>query len=286
MGYDLEGTDDRNGCLPRVLLTAPYVFDVPSAGGNGRVLGRTCSFRTWASRPRAPSARGTGQDAGRLRPAHPGDARRGGRSQPGRDGSLPRRPDRRALRPPPTSLERTHGVVGFFGASSMERLPTEVAITERCAASKPSRLTIEEETCPRSSSTRRRFRLRPLIGALIKPLVAKANTDNPAMSMLHVVLLPGKGHDRHNHPDADEILYILSGHGDQMVDGRQALPLVAAGQLCSSPQERGIRPINTGWETQLTLLAIYGPSGAEEALRGPAGLSRSRAGKTAGLSRA
>ena len=27
-------------------------------------------------------------------------------------------------------LERTHGVVGFFGASSMERLPTEVAMTE------------------------------------------------------------------------------------------------------------------------------------------------------------
>jgi predicted TIM-barrel enzyme len=27
-------------------------------------------------------------------------------------------------------LEQTHGVVGFFGASSMERLPTEVALTE------------------------------------------------------------------------------------------------------------------------------------------------------------
>jgi predicted TIM-barrel enzyme len=27
-------------------------------------------------------------------------------------------------------LKHTHGVVGFFGASSMERLPTEVAITE------------------------------------------------------------------------------------------------------------------------------------------------------------
>ena len=27
-------------------------------------------------------------------------------------------------------LERTTGVVGFFGASSMERLPTEVAMTE------------------------------------------------------------------------------------------------------------------------------------------------------------
>ena len=27
-------------------------------------------------------------------------------------------------------LERTDGVAGFFGASSMERLPTEVAMTE------------------------------------------------------------------------------------------------------------------------------------------------------------
>jgi predicted TIM-barrel enzyme len=27
-------------------------------------------------------------------------------------------------------LERTTGIVGFFGASSMERLPTEVAMTE------------------------------------------------------------------------------------------------------------------------------------------------------------
>ena len=27
-------------------------------------------------------------------------------------------------------LQHTHGIVGFFGASSIERLPTEVAITE------------------------------------------------------------------------------------------------------------------------------------------------------------
>jgi predicted TIM-barrel enzyme len=26
-------------------------------------------------------------------------------------------------------LERTHGIVGFYGASSMERLPTEIAMT-------------------------------------------------------------------------------------------------------------------------------------------------------------
>ena len=35
---------------------------------------------------------------------------------------------------------------------------------------------------------------------------------------MHVVLLPGQGHERHNHPDADEILYVLAGTGEQMVD--------------------------------------------------------------------
>src|SRR5260370_21614834 len=100
---------------------------------------------------------------------------------------------------------------------------------------------------------------------LIKPLVAKANTDNPAMSMLHVVLLPGKGHDRHNHPDAVEILYILAGHGEQMVDDGKPFP-VAAGQAVFIPTGASHSTINTGWAPP-TLLAIYSPPGAGAALR-------------------
>jgi predicted TIM-barrel enzyme len=41
-------------------------------------------------------------------------------------------------------LERTSGVVGFFGASSMERLPTEIAMTENMRRFKA--ITTEEET--------------------------------------------------------------------------------------------------------------------------------------------
>ncbi len=41
-------------------------------------------------------------------------------------------------------LERTRGVVGFFGASSMERLPTEIAMTENMRRFKA--ITTEEET--------------------------------------------------------------------------------------------------------------------------------------------
>jgi predicted TIM-barrel enzyme len=37
-------------------------------------------------------------------------------------------------------LDRTHGIVGFYGASSMERLPTEEAITARVAAFQDLRL--------------------------------------------------------------------------------------------------------------------------------------------------
>src|SRR5260370_21157877 len=81
---------------------------------------------------------------------------------------------------------------------------------------------------------------------LIKPLVAKANTANPAMSLLHVVLLPGKGHTRHNHPDADEILYILAGHGEQMVDDGTPFP-VAAGQAGFFPTAGRYSPGDTRW---------------------------------------
>ena len=101
---------------------------------------------------------------------------------------------------------------------------------------------------------------------LIKPLVSAANTDSPAMSLMHVVLLPGEGHERHNHPESDEILYILSGRGEQMVDDADTFP-VTPGQTVFIPTAAFHSTVNTGWEP-LVLLAIYAPAGAEEALKG------------------
>jgi predicted TIM-barrel enzyme len=45
-------------------------------------------------------------------------------------------------------LARTHGVVGFFGASSMERLPTEVAITENMRRFKAIQFSSAETKVP------------------------------------------------------------------------------------------------------------------------------------------
>jgi oxalate decarboxylase/phosphoglucose isomerase-like protein (cupin superfamily) len=99
---------------------------------------------------------------------------------------------------------------------------------------------------------------------LIKPLVARASTEDAGVSLMHVVLLPGQGHERHNHPDADEVLYILAGTGEQMVDDEQTFP-VRPGQAVWIPRGQFHSTVNTSWEP-LTILAIYAPAGAEEAL--------------------
>jgi oxalate decarboxylase/phosphoglucose isomerase-like protein (cupin superfamily) len=101
---------------------------------------------------------------------------------------------------------------------------------------------------------------------VIKPLVAADNTEGAEVSLMHVVLLPGRGHERHNHPDAGEILYILAGRGEQMVDDGEPFE-VRAGQAVYIPTAAFHSTLNTGWEP-LTLLAIYAPAGAENALKG------------------
>ena len=100
---------------------------------------------------------------------------------------------------------------------------------------------------------------------VIKPLVATDNTDDPAVSMMHVVLLPGQGHERHNHPNSDEILYFLTGEGDQMVDDGEPFA-VRPGQAVFIPKGAFHSTINRGWEP-MAILAIYAPAGAEEVLK-------------------
>jgi oxalate decarboxylase/phosphoglucose isomerase-like protein (cupin superfamily) len=100
---------------------------------------------------------------------------------------------------------------------------------------------------------------------VIKPLVTEHNVSDPGVSLLQVVLLPGRGHERHNHPDADEILYVLAGVGDQMVDDGEPFP-VRPGQAIWVPTGAYHSTVNTGWEP-LVLLAIYAPAGAEQVLK-------------------
>jgi len=79
-----------------------------------------------------------------------------------------------------------------------------------------------------------------------------------------VQLNPGKGHERHNHPDSEEILYVVSGEGEQTVADDEVE--VAAGDVVHIPEGVTHSTVNAGWEP-LTLVAVYGPPGPEEVLR-------------------
>lgn len=103
-------------------------------------------------------------------------------------------------------------------------------------------------------------------GAL-KWLVTPDDVPDAGLTFGEVLLLPGKGHDRHNHPESEEILYVLSGEGDQMLeDGGENWFPVRAGDTIYVPKAMFHATINRGWQP-MRLLAIYNPGGAERVLR-------------------
>lgn len=101
---------------------------------------------------------------------------------------------------------------------------------------------------------------------VIKWLVTPGSPEGSTLTLGEVVLLPGKGHDRHNHPEAEEILYVLTGQGKQMVADGEPFD-VRAGDVIYIPTGIFHSTLNTGWET-MRLIALYNPGGAEQALRG------------------
>ena len=82
-----------------------------------------------------------------------------------------------------------------------------------------------------------------------------------------VTLDPGKGHQRHNHPGVEEVLYVLEGEGVQMVDlGVEERRTVRAGMMIHIPADIYHETINTG-DRPMKLLAVYSPPGPEALLR-------------------
>jgi len=100
----------------------------------------------------------------------------------------------------------------------------------------------------------------------IKWFVTPELTEGAGITFGEVVLQPGRGHDRHNHPESEEILYVLSGEGEQMLDDREPFE-VKPGDTIYVPTGVFHSTRNTGWEP-LRLLALYNPGGPEKVLEG------------------
>jgi oxalate decarboxylase/phosphoglucose isomerase-like protein (cupin superfamily) len=79
----------------------------------------------------------------------------------------------------------------------------------------------------------------------------------------------GQGHSRHNHPGAEEIIFVISGNGEQMVEDEAGNPVtrkVGPGCTVYVPESRFHSTLNTGSEP-MQLFVVYSPAGPELALR-------------------
>jgi oxalate decarboxylase/phosphoglucose isomerase-like protein (cupin superfamily) len=99
----------------------------------------------------------------------------------------------------------------------------------------------------------------------IKFLSEPEVTGVESFSFGMVVLAPGQGHERHNHPGVEEIIFVLSGEGEQMVDEQPPVQ-VRPGASIFIPADVNHSTVNTGWEP-MRLLVVYSPPGSERGLR-------------------
>ena len=84
-----------------------------------------------------------------------------------------------------------------------------------------------------------------------------------------VDLPPGQGHSRHNHPGSEEIIFVISGNGEQMVerpDGTPETQQVGPGCTVFIPESRFHSTLNTG-KGPMQLFVVYSPAGPEKLLR-------------------
>jgi oxalate decarboxylase/phosphoglucose isomerase-like protein (cupin superfamily) len=92
------------------------------------------------------------------------------------------------------------------------------------------------------------------------------------MSAVTLFFEPGQGHARHNHPDSEQIIFVISGEGEMMIEheeGRPATKKISAGSLVYIPRGAYHSTFNTGWEP-IRILAVYSPPGPEAAMRNSA----------------
>lgn len=84
-----------------------------------------------------------------------------------------------------------------------------------------------------------------------------------------VDLPPGQGHSRHNHPGSEEIIFVIAGNGEQMVEDEAGNPVtqkVGPGCTIFVPDSRFHSTLNTG-DKPMQLFVVYSPAGPELGLR-------------------
>jgi oxalate decarboxylase/phosphoglucose isomerase-like protein (cupin superfamily) len=99
----------------------------------------------------------------------------------------------------------------------------------------------------------------------IKWLVTPHLDEGAGLTTGEVIIYPGQGHAPHVHPEEEEVIYVISGEGEQTVgDGEPPFP-IQEGDAVYIPAATLHSTYNTTWRP-LRLVVVYTPGGAETAL--------------------
>lgn len=80
---------------------------------------------------------------------------------------------------------------------------------------------------------------------------------------------PGKGHARHNHPEAEQLIFVIAGQAEMMIEFEEGTPsyqTIKTGDLVSIPKGAYHSTINNGWEP-VRILAVYSPPSPVDQMR-------------------
>ncbi len=89
------------------------------------------------------------------------------------------------------------------------------------------------------------------------------------MSAVSLFFEPGQGHARHNHPESEQFIFVISGQGEHTTEdehGNRIVEKISAGSLACIPRGAHHSTFNTGWEP-MRILAVYSPPGPETFMR-------------------
>ncbi|MGI8879969.1 MAG: cupin domain-containing protein [Jatrophihabitans sp.] len=110
----------------------------------------------------------------------------------------------------------------------------------------------------------------------MKWMVTPVTIPGAANSQGEVIINPGQGHVTHQHDNADELIYVISGTGTQTVGDEEFA--IAEGDTVYIPKATPHSTMNSTWHT-LRLLVTYTPGGEEQALTGLPDFHRHAAGE-------
>jgi oxalate decarboxylase/phosphoglucose isomerase-like protein (cupin superfamily) len=105
-------------------------------------------------------------------------------------------------------------------------------------------------------------------------------TGVESMSAVSIYFDPGQGHTRHQHLDADQLIFVISGEAEMMIEfieGEPKSQTIRAGDLITIPRKAFHSTMNHSWEP-VKILAVYSPAGVERGMREAADFQRLPAG--------